>query len=135
MGERHNNIDLGNGVIVVSKGKLTLEEYGKELMESSLGVSLMLSPHPSYPPLEMAYFDILTVTNNYANKNLSKKHSNLLTVDSCCPQLIAERLFDAATLLVKNDKIAHKKPIFDSSYVNGKEQFEWIGEISKELIG
>jgi beta-1,2-rhamnosyltransferase WsaF-like protein len=33
-----------------------------------LGLSLMLSPHPSMVPLDMAAAGLITVTNTYANK-------------------------------------------------------------------
>lgn len=54
IGGNHKSIKLKNGNTLVAGGKLTLEKYAEILAESSVGVSLMCSPHPSYPPLEMA---------------------------------------------------------------------------------
>ena len=70
VGEKHPAVDLGNGMILKSLGKLPLAEYAELLSESAIGVSFMVSPHPSYPPLEMAHSGLLTLTNSYANKNL-----------------------------------------------------------------
>ena len=34
--------------------KLSLKSYAELMKKSSIGISLMESPHPSYPPIEMA---------------------------------------------------------------------------------
>ena len=59
---------LGDGLEMVSAGKLSLQAYGALLNQCAIGISLMLSPHPSYPPLEMAHSGILTITNSFAEK-------------------------------------------------------------------
>lgn len=41
------------------------------MLDTYAGISLMSSPHPSYPPLEMSVFGIKVITNNYSNKDLS----------------------------------------------------------------
>ena len=41
------------------------------MRESDILLSLMLSPHPSYPPLEMAACGGLVVTTTFANKSAS----------------------------------------------------------------
>src|SRR4029450_13774842 len=43
--------------------------YASLLASCDVGLSLMLTPHPSLVPLEMAAAGLLTVTNTYANKN------------------------------------------------------------------
>lgn len=91
-GEQHNDIDIGNGVTIKSKGKMTLDDYANELKESAVGISLMISPHPSYPPLEMAHFGLKVVTNNYANKDLSKLNRNITSIDDISPDKIANEL-------------------------------------------
>ena len=48
--------------------KMSLNEYRDLLPEFDIGVSLMLSPHPSIVPLEMAAAGMLVVTNTFANK-------------------------------------------------------------------
>jgi hypothetical protein len=47
---------------------LSYEEYGALLGSSDVLLSLMLSPHTSYPPLEMAVGGGLVVTNTYGPK-------------------------------------------------------------------
>lgn len=63
-------------------GRLSLSEYADYLSRARLGLSLMVSPHPSYPPLEMAGSGLLVLTNTYANKDLSALHQNLRSFDA-----------------------------------------------------
>lgn len=86
VGEQHPDVEIGAGVILKSVGKLSLDDYAGILKESAIGISLMISPHPSYPPLEMAHFGILTITNSFANKDLSKWHENITSVEILTPQ-------------------------------------------------
>lgn len=91
-GEEHPKVDLGNGMILQSVGKLTIEEYAKTLEESYAGISLMVSPHPSYPPLEMSVFGAKVITNSYANKDLSKFNDNVISLNDASPTNIANEL-------------------------------------------
>ena len=91
-GETHADIDLGNGMYIQSVGKLSLEEYAKLMLETYAGVSLMVSPHPSYPPLEMAIFGVKVITNCYANKDLSTFSDNIVSLASASPENIAQSL-------------------------------------------
>lgn len=70
-------------------GKMTLEAYASLLSRASVGVSLMVSPHPSYPPLEMAYSGVRTITNKYTGKDLSLRSENITSIEIPTPDLIA----------------------------------------------
>lgn len=94
-GTAHDPVDLGDGRKLTSVGKLSLDEYARMLLESSAGVSLMASPHPSYPPLEMAHFGVRTVTNSYACKDLSSFHPNITSIASIAEAPLAAALADA----------------------------------------
>jgi hypothetical protein len=63
------------------EGKVSLRSYASYLNKSSVGISLMVSPHPSYPPLEMAEAGLVTITNNYGNKDLAGIFSNIIALD------------------------------------------------------
>lgn len=91
-GEPHADITLGNGFLLKSLGKLTIEEYGHQLQETYAGISLMVSPHPSYPPLEMAAFGIKVLTNAFEEKNLSALGSNIYSISSLSAESVAEKL-------------------------------------------
>lgn len=91
-GEPHDDIALSKGVVLKACGKLSPDEYARILKRTWAGVSLMLSPHPSYPPLEMAEFGAWVVTNTFENKNLSSLARNIISVEELSPVEIAERL-------------------------------------------
>lgn len=76
-------------------GKLSLEDYGNLLSRASVGISLMLSPHPSYPPLEMAAAGIRTITNSFASKDLSRRSDNILSIDNLTADALADALDEA----------------------------------------
>ena len=69
-GMAHAPVDLANGVTVKSVGKLPWEAYPGFLLGLDLGLSLMYSPHPSHPPLEMAASGVRVVTNDFGPKRL-----------------------------------------------------------------
>lgn len=83
VGEAHRDIDIGNGCVVRSLGKLPLKKYADIMLEAYLGIDLMVSPHPSYPPLEMATFGMRVITNSYANKDLSSFDNYIISLDNC----------------------------------------------------
>ncbi|NUU60993.1 rhamnosyltransferase WsaF family glycosyltransferase [Paenibacillus agri] len=130
-GEQHINIELGNGVTIISKGKMSLEEYANELKESAVGLSLMISPHPSYPPLEMAHFGMLVLTNTYENKDLSNLHKNIYSLDGLAPDLIAKELRNLCVKFEADKSVGDSVGI--SNYLEESKQFEFISSIIEKL--
>ena len=104
-GASHAPVPLGHGCMLRPLGKLTLEDYGARLRGAGVGLSLMASPHPSYPPLEMAHFGILTITNSFHCKDLSTAHDNITSVDQIGPDAIAGALAHACGI-VERDPMA-----------------------------
>jgi hypothetical protein len=88
----HKPTPIGGGRSLRSLGKLSLEDYAELLRTTAVGLSLMSSPHPSYPPLEMAHFGIRTITNRYANKDLGTAHDNIISVPDIDGSTIAAAL-------------------------------------------
>ena len=106
--------ELENAVVL---GKLPLSEYADLLSRAAIGVSLMVSPHPSYPPLEMSFAGCITITNCYESKNLSLNNDNILSIDELTPEKLAlelERaifLFESASKPVaKFEKVSNAVP-------------------------
>jgi len=73
-------------------GKVSLEEYANLLCRACIGISLMISPHPSYPPLEMAEAGVFTITNTYDGKDMTRRSSNFFNLDVVTPSKIASAL-------------------------------------------
>lgn len=69
MGEKLPPVNLGNGVFLNPLPWMTFNEYARRVRTADLMLSLMLSPHPSYPPLEMAASGNLVVTNSFSVKS------------------------------------------------------------------
>ncbi len=105
-GTAHDPIDLGDGRRLTSVGKLSLDDYAQMLLETSAGVSLMASPHPSYPPLEMAHFGVRTVTNGYVCKDLSKFHPNITSIKSIAEAPLAAALAEACRAAATPNPVA-----------------------------
>jgi O-antigen biosynthesis protein len=93
-GEPHADTHLGRGLRIRALGKLSWERYYELLAGTDLGLSLMLSPHPSHPPLELAVSGALAVTNDLDGAR-TDIHPSLYT-PSADPDLLAEALVDAA---------------------------------------
>lgn len=79
-GRSHAPVELGGGLVMRSVGKLDLADYGVLLRTSAVGLSLMVSPHPSYPPLDMAHLGLLVLTNRFRTKDLAAWHENIANV-------------------------------------------------------
>ena len=63
------------------EGKVGLDAYADHLNRASVGVSLMISPHPSYPPLEMAEAGLITIANSYPGKDLRRRFPGIVSLD------------------------------------------------------
>ncbi len=72
MGESFDPVDLGGGARLVPLPWLDLEGYARQMRGADVLLSLMLSPHPSYPPLEMAVCDGMVVTTVFATKTAER---------------------------------------------------------------
>lgn len=72
MGEKLAPVALGNGVFLNTLPWMSLDAYAERVRTADLLLSLMLSPHPSYPPLEMAASGKLAVTNSFSVKTAER---------------------------------------------------------------
>lgn len=93
VGQPHKAIEFDKWTIK-SLGKMSADEYWNTLSSYDIGLSLMLSPHPSYPPLEMAMSGVVTVTNKYENKDMELFTNNIVSCD-IDPESIKESLQEA----------------------------------------
>ncbi|MGB6324677.1 MAG: rhamnan synthesis F family protein, partial [Methylocella sp.] len=104
-------------------GKLSLEDYSSYLRTASVGISLMLSPHPSYPPLEMAEAGIVTITNSCFGKDLGRKANNIISLDLVTEDTIAEAIAGAIRRanVSSEGSFVESVPIYPKSgHVRGK---------------
>lgn len=77
-----SNILLKTGKEVTALGKMSTDDYYAFAKDVDLAVSLMLAPHPSYPPLELSSLGAAVVTTAYGAKtDLSRYNDNLLVCE------------------------------------------------------
>ncbi|WP_460030962.1 rhamnosyltransferase WsaF family glycosyltransferase [Megalodesulfovibrio paquesii] len=81
LGKPHADVPLAPGVLLRSLGRLPLEAYAAFLAGCHAGVAMMATPHPSYPPLEMAAFGLEVLTNRFPGKDLSASHPHITSVE------------------------------------------------------
>lgn len=72
IGERLPEMILGNDLVIRSASWLNYDAYAELVRNSDVTLSLMLSPHTSYPPLEMAACGGIAVTCSFAGKTQQK---------------------------------------------------------------
>jgi hypothetical protein len=72
MGDAFEPVALGRGAVLNPVPWLDFAGYARQMRESDVLLSLMLSPHPSYPPLEMAACGRPVVTTCFATKTAAR---------------------------------------------------------------
>jgi hypothetical protein len=131
-GMAHAPTPFGAGRAVRSLGKLSLEDYAELLRTTAVGLSLMSSPHPSYPPLEMAHFGILTVTNRYANKDLASAHDNIISIADIDASTIAVALAEACGRFEAEPDVGAKGKTHIPAFLD-PGPFPFLDQLSSEL--
>ena len=130
LGDWFDNISLSNNIIKAC-GKVSLAEYAEYMLTSYVGISLMVSPHPSYPPLEMSTFGIKTITNSFANKDLSSFNRNVVSLRSCTPDNIAKTL----TAICDDYGKVDNDIIFDEAYLDEQSFDLMVKSVEESLNG
>lgn len=77
------------------EGKVSLADYADRLNRAAVGVSLMFSPHPSYPPLEMAQAGVIAIANSFPGKDLRARCAGIVALDNPTPDAIARAIEEA----------------------------------------
>ena len=142
-GEEFAPIDLGSACTLHSVGKLGIEDYADLLSRTAVGFSLMVSPHPSYPPLEMAAFGVQVVVNRFANKDLSAISPLLVPAAPSNPTGFAASLqaltqsFDetATALMPVKTPVDASESSWLSEFVHPRgQEVDWASDLAAELL-
>jgi O-antigen biosynthesis protein len=110
-------------------GKLSLEDYSSYLRTASVGISLMLSPHPSYPPLEMAEAGLVTITNSCFGKDLGRMANNIISLDRVTEDTIAEAIGSAILRLSFPPETVGKHKTERGSFVESAPIYPNSGDV------
>lgn len=103
VGDVEGAVPISKNVTLNCLGKLSLEAYSSWLSISRVGLSLMAAPHPSYPPLEMAYNGIRVVTNDYRNRKMAGVHENIVSSPTIAPEPLADLLAQQCRIALEMD--------------------------------
>jgi glycosyltransferase involved in cell wall biosynthesis len=91
IGEKFDPVPLGRGYTLSPAPWRDFEGYAAQMRSADVLLSLMLSPHPSYPPLEMAACGGAVVTTVYGSKTaerLAALSANIIGVPSSINSLV-----------------------------------------------
>lgn len=113
-----DNLIFTNGYKPKTISNMNYKEYGDFIRSVDLGFSLMYTPHPSYPPLDLAACGAVVVTNTCGNKNdLTKYSSNIITVSTAEGALL-NGLIEGVALAKSQEQRLH-------NYKNNKLNRDW----------
>jgi O-antigen biosynthesis protein len=91
VGNHIPNVTFGDGYLPERCEGLDWEAYADLVGTVDLGLCLMYTPHPSYPPFDLAASGAVVVTNKFGNKqDLSSYSRNII-----CAELNTEASLDA----------------------------------------
>ncbi len=94
-GESVVALPMANGHKAIHVGKVDLAAYPAFLRSFDVGISLMLSPHPSYPPLELARSGVICITNDFECKDMASVSRNFRILEKLTPECFAHTLENA----------------------------------------
>ena len=133
-GRAHPSVDLGDDVRLRSLGKLDLAAYGSLLRESAIGVSLMVSPHPSYPPLEMSNLGMRVITNRFGPKDLSTWHENIHSLERLSAESLAAALTAEAAAFDADPAAGDSARSLRDDYLADGPLFPFASELAAALL-
>ena len=133
IGQSHPDVDLGEGSVLKSLGKLDLPAYASLLRQSAIGVSLMVSPHPSYPPLEMAHLGMLVLTNRFRAKDLADWHSNITTTDDISAGSLGDRLAELCARFDADPDSGRRGEALQPEFVSDAPLFPFSASLALDL--
>jgi hypothetical protein len=135
IGERFDRAALRCTDRIQVLGRLTVTDYARLSSESALAVSLMVSPHPSYPPLEMAAAGVLVLANTYSGRDPAEMHDNIRSFTDFDINTAASHLRRMAELWTDDPGIGWRgKPRISWFFDSGTNLEELALELGNEVI-
>lgn len=124
-GQAIPEITFCNGYHAVGLGLMSWEEYGAFLSTVDMAVSLMYTPHPSYPPYDVACSGGVVLTNQCLNKTEFMGCDNVVMAD-LDQQGFADKMAEAIQL-AKNMELRRK------NYENSQIPRDWTATLSNVM--
>lgn len=131
VGKDLEEIHLDEGYKPKVYQNLSWSEYANLIRSIDLGLCLMYTPHPSYPPLDLAASGAVVVTNSFGNKkNLDEYCANIL-----CGGMDVE---DMVSQLQVGIKLVEDTKTRMDQYLNARVGRDWnqaLQDVVKRLGG
>lgn len=109
---------LGETYVPAIRENLAWSEYAELIGGVDLGLCLMYTPHPSYPPLDLAASGAVVVTNQFANKlDLGAYSKNIV-----CSELDRASMLEA---LAEGIRLASDAMARESNYQASRLRRDW----------
>lgn len=111
-----------SGIKPTNRFLMSWNEYHQFLKKIDIGFCLMYSPHPSYPPLDVAASGGVALTNSYKNKQHFTESKNIISANLETETMMAA--FKKAVSLAKNSEERRKHYLesrFPDSWENSFE--------------
>jgi hypothetical protein len=127
LGSEHS-IELGNGHVLELKPSLPLLDYAESLRSFDVGMSLMMAPHPSIIPFEMASSGMVVVTNSFESRTADVLQGISRNIEPClpAPQSVAESLRKAV------DRVEDFQARYDNSDLDWV--MDWDQSFNKSVM-
>lgn len=77
-GQDYPDFTFCDGTKPLSMGQMSWQEYSEFVADTDLALSLMYTPHPSYPPYDVAVSGGVVLTNECANKTTFEYCDNVI---------------------------------------------------------
>ena len=88
-GQASGELLLPRGARPIYCGPMAWPDYAAFIRRMDVGLSLMYTPHPSYPPLDLAASGAVAVTNRFGRKRSLEQYSrNIVCADLDVPSLV-----------------------------------------------
>lgn len=125
MGQDTPEIVFENGYKPIFKGQVSWNEYAEFLSTIDIGLCLMYTPHPSYPPFDVASSGGVVITNKFMTKQDFPQSKNVIMSELDIVDM--EKAFKDAITLAKNTELRQK------NYLENSIPKNWSQEIAPIL--
>ncbi len=118
-------ITFEDGTHSINTGRMSWDEYAEFLSETDLGLCLMYTPHPSYPPYDVAVSGGVVLSNEMMNKESFPQ----------CDNVIMAKLEEDALLEGLKDavKLAKDIPSRKRNYCNSRIPRDWHSTLDETM--
>jgi hypothetical protein len=119
-------VTLPRGAVPIASENLPWRDYAALVRKVDVGLSLMSTPHPSYPPLDLVACGAVAVTNRFGTKqSLDTYSENIL-----CTELSRDALVDGLAAAVE---LAADEPRRALNYRNQRLSRSWSSSLEPLL--